>query len=288
MSKLLVLVGPPGSGKSTVAGELVSMGWYRVSQDDQGRKGHVTTFSDYLLTGNPIVVDRMNFSREQRALYIDAARAFGYEIEIRVLHMPYDVCLDRCRNRDNHPTIKSDTNARDALHAFFSKYERPSSDEADTVHFSVPEENLPECIIVDLDGTLCNTEHRQKFMDQKPKNWKSFFAGIPLDPANRWCGDLVNTYYAREKTQVVFCSGRPDDYKKQTVVWLEQHGFNSEFLYMRRRGDFRRDDIVKEIILDFEILPRYRVLFAVDDRQQVVDMWRRRGIIALQCAKGDF
>jgi len=30
------------------------------------------------------------------------------------------------------------------------------------------------------------------------------------------------------------------------------------------------------------------VLCALDDRQQVVDMWRERGIRCLQVAKGDF
>jgi hypothetical protein len=30
------------------------------------------------------------------------------------------------------------------------------------------------------------------------------------------------------------------------------------------------------------------ILFAVDDRQQVVDMWRRNGITCLQCDEGQF
>jgi len=31
-----------------------------------------------------------------------------------------------------------------------------------------------------------------------------------------------------------------------------------------------------------------RIEFVVDDRQQVVDMWRRNGITCLQCDVGDF
>lgn len=57
---------------------------------------------------------------------------------------------------------------------------------------------------------------------------------------------------------------------------------------MRPRNDYRRDDIVKEIILDFEILTRYTPIFMIDDRTQVVEMWRRRGFVCLQCAKGNF
>jgi hypothetical protein len=47
---------------------------------------------------------------------------------------------------------------------------------------------------------------------------------------------------------------------------------------------------IKEIILDFEIFPRYNVLFAVDDRKQVIDMYRNKNIIVLDCAgeKGNF
>ena len=46
--------------------------------------------------------------------------------------------------------------------------------------------------------------------------------------------------------------------------------------------------IVKKEILDRDILPRWDVLFAIDDRQQVVDMWRANGVTCLQCAPGDF
>ena len=46
-------------------------------------------------------------------------------------------------------------------------------------------------IICDLDGTLCNTDNRKHFMEQKPKDWKSFYAGIPNDPINRWCYELI-------------------------------------------------------------------------------------------------
>ena len=57
---------------------------------------------------------------------------------------------------------------------------------------------------------------------------------------------------------------------------------------MRPRFDCRKDDIVKEIILEFEILPRYKPHFVLDDRQQVVDMWRKRGLTVLQCDEGNF
>jgi hypothetical protein len=86
----------------------------------------------------------------------------------------------------------------------------------------------------------------------------------------------------------VYCSGRGNEYRMATSNWLNENGLGSSNLFMRYTGDYRRDDIVKEILLDFEILTRYTPYFFIDDRQQVVDMWRKRGYTCLQCAKGDF
>lgn len=33
---------------------------------------------------------------------------------------------------------------------------------------------------------------------------------------------------------------------------------------------------------------RDNILFVIDDRDSVVEMWRRNGLTVLQCAKGDF
>jgi hypothetical protein len=57
---------------------------------------------------------------------------------------------------------------------------------------------------------------------------------------------------------------------------------------MRSAGDMRKDSIVKEEIYRQEILGRYNVWFVLDDRNQVVDMWRLLGLRCLQVAPGNF
>ena len=115
-------------------------------------------------------------------------------------------------------------------------------------------------------------------------DWNNFFKEMVNDSVNEWCMHIIkNTPF-----QITYCSGRPDNYRPQTEEWLTKNGLNEKPLYMRPRNDFRRDDVIKEIILDFEILSRYTVLFALDDRQQVVDMLRKRGITVLQCDYGNF
>lgn len=144
----------------------------------------------------------------------------------------------------------------------------------------------PECIIVDMDGTLSDSTHRQHFMNQKPKDWKSFYGHMGMDPFNRWCKYLISK--APETIHVVVVSGRPEEHRQTTIDWLEMYSIDFQALFMRKNGDFRQDAVVKEEILHQEILPLWKPFFAIDDRQQVVNMWRRNGIVTLQCAEGDF
>lgn len=288
MPKLIVLVGPPGSGKSSLAREYTNYGILRSNQDSEGKSGHLEIFNNALKTNQSVCIDRMNFNKEQRSRYLEPAKKAGYETEIIVLHENYETCLKRCNARNDHETIRTPEDANKALSFFFKSYERPTEDEADTVTFKYPEQNLKlSTIIVDLDGTLCNTDHRQHFMDSPKKNWPGFFNAMSEDTVHEWCKKLIKNM--RGDNIITLCSGRPDNYRAITKTWLETNKVFYDNLYMRPRNDSRKDDLVKEIILDFEILTRYSdVLFAVDDRNQVVEMWRKRGITCLQCAPGDF
>lgn len=286
-----MLVGPPGSGKSTLAKQLIDQGYVYVNQDTQ-KADHITICDLAVLAGDNVVVDRMNFNKMQRDRYLWLAKKHGYETTITVLHQPREVCYQRIIKRfDTHPTITDDSKAKSALNTFFSKYERPTPDEADIINFVYPPGAKDEAVICDLDGTLCNVDHRLHHV-RKPegekKNWKAFFDELVNDTPNQWCATIIHSFVDLSRLEVVFASGRPDDHERNTKNWLDSYGFPTNNLYMRCRGDHRQDYIAKEIILDFEILTRFKPLFFIDDRKQVVDLWRNRGFIALQCHEGDF
>jgi predicted kinase len=282
----MLLCGPPGSGKSTFAVKYAERGFIYINQDSQG-KDHMRLFNTAIMGGSDVIVDRMNFSKIQRSKYLDIAKNNGYETAITVFHEPYSACLNRCIERKEHETIKDETNARSALNLFFSKYERVSDDEADTVQRMWPDGLKTDAIICDLDGTLCNVDHRTIFVDGLHKNWKGFFEAIPGDTPNKWCVDILQKFIGPTMA-IVYCSGRPDTYQKITEDWLKKYNLYIGPTYMRNRSDNRPDNITKEIILDFEILTRYTPYFMLDDRQTVVNMWRKRGYTCLQCAPGDF
>jgi len=287
MSELIVLVGPPGCGKTTLSKEYEQQGFVRISQDDMGKETYLNHFYTALKHSDNIVVDRLNFSREQRDRFLVPAKERLYKTKIIVLHENYDTCLKRCEQRDDHPTIRTKENALNALSMFFKKYEKPTIFDADEVNYKYPELKVQcKTLICDIDGTLANINHRLHFVKQDKKDWKSFFNDISKDEVNKWCLDIIRGL--RDKYIITLCSGRPDDYRDITLKWLEDNRIPYDHLFMRNKGDFRQDYIIKQNLLDFEIKTRYNIGFAIDDRLQVVEMLRNNGITVLQCDKGEF
>lgn len=296
--KLTVLVGPPCSGKSTYAADLIRA-WGEpqiltsvyINQDSQGKDEHFVLFKQALNANENIVLDRMNFNKQQRQKYIEIAEFKGYETEIIVLHESKDTCIKRGMNRletEHHGTINTKEDLYSAVNFFFSHYERPTEDEADTVTFKYPEKAIKlRAVVCDIDGTAAKIDHRLHYVQGPGKrDWKSFFKEMNKDEVNFWCRNILQGL--QKDHIIVMCSGRPDSYREVTETWLKEHKFKYDQLFMRPRDDHRDDSLIKEILLDFEILTRYDVEFTIDDRKRVVDMWRRRGLTCLACAEGEF
>jgi hypothetical protein len=156
---------------------------------------------------------------------------------------------------------------------------------------------MKDTIVCDLDGTLCDITHRRHYVENKPKNWDAFYAGVSEDKPNEAVVSLLRSSDTYESIigRIIFVTGRPERCREDTLRWLHKHsiiggycdGVDGGALYMRKDGDYRADYIVKQEILDAHI-DKSRVLFVLDDRKQVVDMWRRNGLVCFQVAEGDF
>ena len=142
-------------------------------------------------------------------------------------------------------------------------------------------------VIFDMDGTLADCEPRRHFVTGKKKYFDKFYDAMGEDLPNKVICGLCNMYFLND-WHVIICTGRPEKYRVITEKWLSDHGVFYKELLMR--PDERRCDPDFEIKQDMlnEILKARKVHAAIDDRNQVVDMWRRNGITCMQVAEGDF
>ena len=135
-------------------------------------------------------------------------------------------------------------------------------------------------IICDLDGTLAINNHGRSYYDATDCDKDSL--NKPVATVVRWaelagCG-------------IIFLSGRENKYSGPTQRFLDKHEFDEDYvLIMRKDEDNRKDSIIKWELYEKHIKPmNVNILFILDDRNQVVEMWRSKGFTVFQVANGDF
>lgn len=148
-----------------------------------------------------------------------------------------------------------------------------------------------QAIICDLDGTLYDARERQKVhLLSGKKDFDGFHKAAKNDPPHLWCLHLIQSM-KNHGFSILFTSGRDESYRQETQIWLRKHlnwQTQDYKLWMRPDGDYTADDAMKRAWYENEIAPTYDVLFAVDDRKRVVDMWRAVGLTCLHCDEGNF
>lgn len=128
--------------------------------------------------------------------------------------------------------------------------------------------------VFDLDNTLADTAHRQRFLERKPRDWDAFFAAAPHDPPLPQGIALV--LESAEECEIVYLTGRPERCRRDTLAWLAAQGLPEGRVYMRRNDDRRPARRTKlEILKRLAGSRRIRVL--VDDDELVCDDARRAG-----------
>lgn len=282
MKKVIILVGLPASGKSKFANELLLSEpgrWVRTNKDLLREMAHASYWSPgneklileirdaiilmALESGKNVIVDDTNFGRHIDHIKELVKGQAVVEINNSFLQVPVEECIKRDLKRLNSV-------GKDVIMQMYNKYVR--------VPIPSPEyyPELPDGIIVDMDGTLALLNGRNPY---DASRCESDLPNQPvLDTVHKWQSSL----------NIIVASGRTDNYQPQTERWLQKYGVNYTNIYMRKTGDQRKDSIIKEEIYRQNIEGKYNIRFVLDDRQQVVDMWRSLGLTVFQVAEGDF
>lgn len=138
--------------------------------------------------------------------------------------------------------------------------------------------NYKNVIIADIDGTLADGTHRVHHVRNKPKNWAAYNAGMADDKVYEHTKAVYLALTNTRLYDIFIVSGREDRFRDVTEKWLLENGIiGYKALYMRPSNDFRRDDIIKQEILE-KYFDQNSILCVFDDRKRVCDMWRANGI----------
>jgi hypothetical protein len=142
--------------------------------------------------------------------------------------------------------------------------------------------------VFDLDGTLADCRRRMGLLDGTDQGYRRFFAAVGDDRPILHVISLLNLLNSTGHLVEIW-SGRSDECRDLTKIWLSHNGMAPRRLTrMRRAGDKRPDDMVKREMLRESVWHGKTPTIVFDDRDRVVQMWRSEGIPCFQVAEGAF
>ena len=281
--KIILTYGLPASGKTTWSKEWVlkdPTNRVRVNKDDLRAMLHIGHYSkgnekqvisiqeeiirEAIMSGKSIVVDDTNlatnkdgsnkhFNRIQTLVYSE----WGYE-DVKFELKKFDTSPEECIKRDLiRPNSVGQNVIWDMYWRFVAEVAKPP----------LLNNDLPYCIIVDVDGTLAEMHNRS------PYDWSK----VGDDKIRPHISELVDQYSMYDQEIIIF-TGRDASCLEETKNWLHRHEVVYDYIYIRPEGDKRPDYIVKREMYERYIKNKYNVLLVVDDRPQVIREWRRLGL----------
>jgi len=300
LGKLILTRGVPASGKTTWALEWLAAdptNRARVNRDEIrntnfGKYWGVDEFAvskiqdaalvSLMKLGRDIVMDNTHLKARNVKDTMRLAAKHGYGVEFKDFPIGFAQALLRDEERRNRGERGV---GMDVIHSFFTRYISkdgislppvPVIEDATTKfkpYSHTP--GLPWAILVDIDGTLAHMQGRSPY---DPTLYHT-------DTVDEVVRDLLRVHWG--DTIIVF-SARDDTYQEVTEDWLSEHAIPYHDIYLRPAGDTRNDAIVKDEMFEQHIAGKYNVRFVLDDRDRVVQMWRAKGLKALQVADGNF
>lgn len=296
--QILVLVGAPGSGKSTFAKYFLRTeeNWMRLCRDDfrtmhftwanmsEREEKMITDMIDVSIESLlnrrfNVIVDATHCKIEYLNHYIDKFNHLA-DISFKIFETDPNVLQKRCEQRNRETgkyiparVIKRYAKDLEEIKKNFDFSVRKKTDKR--VNTITQDENLPKAIICDLDGTLALMDERNPFDASNSDN----------DRLNKPVAEILKTF-AEKGYHILLVSGREDCYREPTVVFLEKHGIKYNHLWMRKSKDYRKDYTIKKEIYEKEIENKYYIEFVLDDRDQVVELWRNE--IKLPCLQVNY
>ena len=291
--QLIFCIGLPASGKTSWAKTLSKDNpkFVRVSRDDlrnmRGEywipqqedmitKWEVMTTVLALSEGKSVILDATNLDSSRRVGFVSKVEKALMDMGVRLLFVSkdkkFDTSVEECIKRDDL-RIEGKVGKKVILQ-MANRY--GIKDEYPEYRYQA---GLPSAIICDLDGTLARNETGRGFYD---------WSRVGEDSIDTTILSILD-YHREHNVKILMMSGRDGICRPETTQWLYDNDVLFDELFMRAQADQRKDSIVKKELFERYVRNSYNILFTLDDRDQVVDMWRKElGIKCLQVNYGDF
>jgi predicted kinase len=278
MAKMTIMIGLPASGKSTLAKELLEQGGtVRLNKDLMRTMLHFEKFTGlnesltqeaskvlarmFLAKNISIIIDDTNLNPNTVQKWVALAKEMEAKIEYKDLtEVSVSECISRDAVRDNSVgPVVIEKMALQYLGYLKGK----------------------KVVVCDLDGTLCDCEHRRKYSHGETKDWDTFFSLITWDTLRKDVRDMLPV----DPKEIILVSARPEKYRDLTLAWLNKMRIGYNVLLMRENHDKRDDTIVKNEIYE-KYLKNLDIVKVIDDRPRIIKMWRSLGLEVVDVGNG--
>lgn len=141
-------------------------------------------------------------------------------------------------------------------------------------------------LLLDLDGTLCDTRHRAHMVKGTSKpDWDAYSLACYADRPVPGVMDLVCRMWAHG-AKVIILSGRGQVAYARTTKWLDDHAhFEWERLYLRSPGDEDTNPVYKTKVVRSLRADGYEDLLAIDDYPKVAEALAAIGVPTVLVAR---
>ena len=287
--KIIVLQGPPASGKSTWARETAKAGtpYVIVNRDSirnargeywiPDQEDYISDIEEYgvrsAINRNLIpIIDATNLNPNTIRKWENLAKELDCEIEYKQFYIPFKEALERDANREQSVGKK-------VLRKFYERYfyEQYAKEIGYDSRLIRDANEKPDCIVIDLDGTVAL--HRNRLPFDWDKLGTDFF-----DPRMH---HIIMTC-VKSGVKLIFLTGRPESVRLATENWISNNLQTDYELIMRPVNDYRSGEIVKKELWEKYVEPYYNTICVFEDSNKCVNMWRELGLLTCQVANADY
>lgn len=306
--RMEILIGLPASGKTRyamqnrgkndviVCRDDLRMMNYGVWHGDPIDENFITKQEKQMIiaafeNGQGVISANTNLNKTNVQRLVNIAAQFQVPVTYTYLDVPPATCIEYDKNRDKkvgEKVIKrmaqrAGINAKGHIprHDYYYHEVKP---------YKVAEGyEYERAVVVDIDGTIALKS------DRSPYDYSRVFE----DEVSENVAQIIRWLQYYEETghpdnpKIIFLSGRSEDCREDTKRWLEEKLWNFDQvdteLHMRPSDDpSTADFIVKDRLFDKYVADEYNVIGVFDDRRQVVQMWRSKGLTVFDVAGNKF